>query len=165
MFNIDYAALFHNFPPELATLLVAMLPIAELRVSLPLALGAYHLPLGSAAFYSFVGNILPVFFLLWLLEPVSNFFRRKSRLLDRFFTWLFSRTRRKFEGGAKKYGLLIALAIFVGIPLPMTGAWTGAVAAFLFNIPYKKALLSIAAGVVMAGLIVLAVYYGILSLF
>lgn len=165
MFNIDYAALFSNFPPELATLLVAMIPIAELRVSLPLALGVYQLPLWSAFWWSLVGNLLPIFLVLWLLEPVSVFLRKKSKFFNRFFNWLFTRTRRKFESQAKKYGLLIALAIFVGIPLPITGAWTGAVAAFLFNIPFKKAILAIAAGVIMAGLIVASVSYGFLSLF
>jgi uncharacterized membrane protein len=163
MFHIDYAALFHNFPPEISTLLIAAIPLGELRVSLPVALGVYHLPLWAAALWSFIGNLLPILFILWWLEPVSNFLMRKSKFFNRFFAWLFSRTRKKFEGSAKRYGLLIA--IFVGIPLPLTGAWTGAIAAFLFNIPFKKALLSIAAGVIMAGIIVSLVYYGALSLF
>ncbi|MFA5070327.1 MAG: small multi-drug export protein [Patescibacteria group bacterium] len=165
MFNIDYAALFNNFPPELATLLIAMIPIAELRVALPIALGSFHLPLWSAFLWSFIGNLLPILFILWWLEPVSNFLMRKSKFFNRFFTWLFSRTRKKFESSAKRYGLLIALAVFVGIPLPLTGAWTGAIAAFLFNIPFKKALPSIAAGVIMAGIIVSLIYYGVLGLF
>ncbi|MFH1367271.1 MAG: small multi-drug export protein [Patescibacteria group bacterium] len=165
MFNIDYAAHFQSFPPELATLLIAMIPIGELRAALPIALGVYHLPLWSAFLWSFVGNLLPIFLVLWLLEPISKFLMRKSKIMNRFFTWLFSRTRRKFEKSSQKYGLLAALVLFVGIPLPITGAWTGSIAAFLFNIPYKKALLCLALGVALAGMIVSLVYYGALQIF
>lgn len=165
MFNIDYAVLFQSTPSELAVLLIAMIPIGELRVALPLALGAYHLPLWSAFLWSFVGNMLPIFFVLLLLEPISNFLMKKSKFFNRFFTWVFARTRRKFEKSSQKYGLMLALAVFVGIPLPLTGAWTGAIAAFLFKIPYKKALFSLAAGVVLAGIIVSLVYYGALQIF
>lgn len=164
MFNIDYSAVFSHFPPELVTVLVAMIPIAELRVALPLALSTYHLPLISAFLYSFIGNMLPVFFILWFLGPVSDFLSKHSAFCRRFFAWLFARTRRRFEKSSKRYGVMIALIIFVAIPLPVTGAWTGSAAAFLFGVPYKKAVLAIALGVMIAGLIVSSVYFGTTSL-
>ena len=164
MLNVDYAGIFSNFSPEFVTVLVAMIPIAELRVSLPLALGTYDFSLFSAFFYSFIGNMIPVFFILWFLEPVSNFLIKHSRFFRKFFDWLFERTRRRFKKSSKRYGVLIALMLFVAIPLPVTGAWTGSVAAFLFGVSYRKAILAIALGVIVAGIIVSSVYFGTISL-
>jgi len=160
MFNLDWSVLFRGFPPEISTILVAMLPIAELRVALPLAIGTYKLSLFSAFLWSFIGNMIPVFFILWFLEPVSEFLMRNSSFWRRFFKWLFERTRRRFKENSQRYGVIIALILFVAIPLPITGAWTGAVAAFLFGVPYRKAVLSIAVGVLIAGIIVSALYFG-----
>ena len=162
MFSFDYLVLFKDFPPELATVLIAALPITELRVSLPMALGIYKMSVVSAYFWSVIGNIIPIFFILWLLEPVSKLLIRKSKVADRFFSWLFERTRSRFSEKYFKYGE-IALVIFVAIPLPMTGGWTGAVAAFLFGIPKKTSFLLIALGILIAGLIVSLVSVGSLS--
>ncbi len=156
----DYISWFAGLPPELATMLIAALPLAELRGALPVALSVYHLSWWSAYFWSVLGNILPVIFILWLLEPVSKYLIQHSKLAAKFFDLLFARTKNKFADKYKKYGEL-ALVIFVAIPLPMTGAWTGAIAAFLFGIPYKKSLSSITLGVLIAGLIVTALYQGV----
>ena len=153
MFDLNYIELFKNFPPQLATFLIAMIPIAELRVALPLALTVYNLPLWQAFVFSVLGNIVPVFFILYFIDSVSKFLMAKVKIFNRFFTWLFARTRIKFQGKYSRYGLL-ALAIFVAIPLPMTGAWTGALAAFLFQIPKKQGAIYIILGVLGAGLIV-----------
>ncbi|TFG35176.1 MAG: ligand-binding protein SH3 [Parcubacteria group bacterium] len=165
MFNVDYAAIFNAFPDELVILLVSMIPIAELRVALPLALGTYHMPLTSALFWSFVGNMIPVFFILWFLAPVSEFLMKRSKAFERFFNWLFDRTRRKFEKNSQKFGVMIALMLFVAIPLPVTGAWTGSAAAFLFGVPFRKAIISISLGVIIAAVIVSCLYYGTVSIF
>lgn len=153
MFDINYIEVFKNLPPQLATFLIAMIPIAELRIALPLALTVYKLSLWQAIFFSVLGNIVPVFFILYFIDPVSKFLMAKSKIFNRFFNWLFARTRVKFEGKYARYGL-IALAIFVAIPLPMTGAWTGALAAFLFQIPKKQAVIYVSLGVLGAGIIV-----------
>jgi uncharacterized membrane protein len=81
---------------------------------------------------------------------------KRSKVMERFFNWLFERTRKKLE---KKYEVYaeVALAVFVAIPLPLTGAWSGAVAAFIFDIPYRKALFWIFVGVLGAGVAVTAV--------
>jgi len=153
MFDLNYIELFKNVPPQWATFLMATLPIAELRVALPLALTVYNLPLWQAFIFSVLGNIVPVFFILYFIDSVSKFLMAKIKIFNRFFLWLFARTRVKFEGKYARWGLL-ALAIFVAIPLPMTGAWTGALAAFLFQIPKKQAAIYIILGVLGAGIIV-----------
>jgi len=160
MFNIDYLAIFNNFPPQLATFLIAMIPIAELRVALPIALGAYKMSILNAYFYSVAGNIFPVFFILYFIDSVSKFLMKHFVIFNKFFTWLFNHTRVKFEGKYAKYGAL-ALVIFVAIPLPITGAWTGALASFLFQIPRRTGAVLVSLGVMIAGVIVALAYYGI----
>ncbi|KKT17837.1 MAG: hypothetical protein A2922_02175 [Candidatus Nealsonbacteria bacterium RIFCSPLOWO2_01_FULL_43_36] len=145
---------------ELKVFLIALSPIFELRGSIPIALGVFHLPVWSAFLISVIGNILPVVFILSLLESVSGYLSRHVRFFDRFFTWLFERTRRK-HAKTFEQGKALALMIFVAIPLPFTGAWTGALCAFVFGIPFKRALMSIAGGVVIAGIIVTLTSLGV----
>lgn len=143
-------AALKGLPPELTTVIVSMLPVAELRGGIPLAF-ALGIPPFKAFWLAVAGNLLPVIPLLLLLQPVSNFLR-KLPVLDKFFEWLFARTRRKSHL-IEKYEAL-GLILFVAIPLPMTGMWTGAVAASLFKIPIKYSLPAIIAGVFIAGGIV-----------
>ena len=138
--------------PELAVFLTSMLPIVELRGALPLAINLFHIPWLKAFLISFLGNLIPVPFILWLLKPIVKMLS-KFRPLGKFFDWLFKRTRQKSVNLIEKYEE-IGLMIFVAIPLPMTGAWTGALIAFLFGLEFKKSLLVIAAGVFIAGVIV-----------
>lgn len=154
MFGINYVEIFKNFPPEAATMLIAMTPIAELRVALPVAMLVYDLSFAAAFFWSVLGTMLPIFFIVYLLKPIANFLIKHWQLARKFFDWWFGRVRRKFERGVLKYGIDLALIIFVAIPLPFTGAWSGAVASFLFGIPPRRALIFIAIGVIMAGIIV-----------
>ncbi|TRZ89159.1 MAG: ligand-binding protein SH3 [Methanosarcinales archaeon] len=136
---------------ELVIIFVAALPVFELRGSIPLAIYTFGFDPLTAFFLSVVGNMIPVIPLLLFLEPVSNYLRR-WRIGDIFFTWLFERTHRKHSAEFEKYGS-IGLAIFVGIPLPATGAWTGCAAAFIFGFKFKNAFLAIFAGVIIAGVI------------
>lgn len=145
-----------GIPPELATMILSVMPIVELRGALPVALLVYKLPIASAFFWSLIGNIIPVYFLLVFFERFSNWIRPRSKTADRFLTWLFERTRRKLNGQIEKYGYW-ALAIFVAIPLPATGAWTGALAAFVFGLPKQKSFWAIAAGTAVAALFVTAI--------
>lgn len=139
----------------LKTFLLAMTPIGELRVALPIALTLYNMNWVWAFFISVLGNLVPVVFLLLFLGPVSRWLSDNSKFFRRFFIWLFERTRRKSNSKMEKYGPL-ALVSFVAVPLPLTGAWTGTIVAFLFGIPFKKAFSLIALGVVIAGGIMLA---------
>jgi len=156
----DYVGWFQNLPPEAATFMIAMIPIAELRVALPVAILVYKMSFWPALFWSVLGNMLPIFFIVYLLRPGADFLIKHWRLAKRFFDWWFGRVRRKFEGGVLKYGINLALVIFVAIPLPLTGAWSGAVASFLFGIPPRRALILIAFGVIIAGIIVAALTAG-----
>jgi uncharacterized membrane protein len=131
-------------------MIVGILPITELRGAIPLAL-YWGMPLAKAFWLSVLGNIIPIAPALFLLEPVSERLRR-FKIWARFFDWLFERTRKKADT-IQKYEAL-GLAIFVAIPLPMTGAWSGVVAASLFKIKFRYAFIAITAGVIGAGLIV-----------
>lgn len=138
----------------LVTLLLAMTPLGELRLAIPVGLGIYHLNEFLVYFIAVIGNLIPVVFLLFLLGPVSSWLASQSNIFKRFISWLFERTRKKYDSRIQKYGYP-ALALFVAIPLPVTGAWTGSLIAFLFGIPFKKAFSAISLGVAAAGVIVL----------
>lgn len=144
-----------SVPHWLAVLVIGAIPISELRGAIPVAMGIYGMGPVEAYFLSVIGNLIPVVPLLLFLEPVSGYLRR-YRIFDIFFTWLFSRTRMNHSESFEKYGLL-ALTIFVAVPLPVTGAWTGCAAAFVFGIRFKHSFPAIAAGVMIAGIIVTAV--------
>lgn len=149
----------HSFPPEIATLVLAALPVGELRGALPVALLVYKLPAWQAFILAVVGNMLPVYFVMLFFDRLAVYLMDRSDVARRFFGWLFARTRRQLNGQVEKYGYW-ALAIFVAIPLPATGAWTGALAAFVFGLPRARSWLAILAGVLVAGLIVLGVTWG-----
>lgn len=139
-----------GLPRELVVIIIGALPIAELRGAIPLAL-SFGFSMSKAFWLSVLGNIIPIVPALFLLEPVSNRLRR-FKLWARFFDWIFERTKKNSDA-IQKYEAL-GLAIFVAIPLPMTGAWSGVVAASLFKIRFKYAFLAISLGVIGAGLIV-----------
>lgn len=142
-----------GIPGEWATIILAILPISELRGSIPVAL-ALGLSPARAFVLSIIGNIIPIIPVLLLLEPVSNRLR-KFRLWRRFFDWIFERTRQKADL-IQKYEAL-GLMLFVAVPLPMTGAWSGCIAASLFKIKFRYAFPAILLGVLGAGVIVMAV--------
>lgn len=150
--------------PELVIFLISMLPIGELRVAIPVAVGIYKMSIWSALFWSVLGNIIPiVFIILGLNLLINKFLIHRIYIFNRFFTWLFERTRRKYSKKIETWRDL-ALVIFVAIPLPGTGAWTGALIAFVFGIPLKRAFPLISLGVLIAGIIVALVTVGIINL-
>jgi len=142
----------------LKTIILAMTPIGELRVAIPTALAFYHLSWQTVYFIAVLGNLIPAIFLLWLLSPISNWLCQHSLGWKKFFTWLFQRTEKKHSDFIKKYGWW-GLAGFVALPLPFTGAWTGALIAFLTKMPFKKAFSAIAVGVLIAGAIITGLIY------
>lgn len=139
-------------PPQIVTLFTAMLPVAELRGAIPLAMFGLGLSALEAFVWAVLGNALVGVLLVFLLEPASRILRALGPF-DRFFEWLFERTRRKHGKSFARYESL-ALFIFVAIPLPMTGAYSGAVAAFVFGVDKKLAVVMITAGVAAAGILV-----------
>jgi uncharacterized membrane protein len=152
-------------PAELQMLLLSAIPLTELRASIPLAFTVMQQAWGwswwEIYLLAFLGNMLPVPIILWFLGPVSRFLSR-WRPFRVFFERLFERARRKAGTNIEKYEAL-GLAVFVAIPLPMTGAWSGCVVAYLFGIPFRMALPAIALGVAGAGAIVTLICTGALA--
>ena len=140
---------------------ISMVPLIELRGAIPIAEG---LGLNRIISYvvAIVGNMLPV--------PIIYLFARKvlewgkdKKVIGKFFTWCLNKGERggkKLEARAGK-GLYWALFLFVGIPLPGTGAWTGTLAASMLKLDFKKTILAVMAGVVFAGLIMMAISFGL----
>lgn len=153
------ATFFSVLPPQLATFILAMVPVVELQASIPIAIGVYKLPTIQAYLFSVTGNLVPAVFLLLFLDPVSKYLMEKSKFFHKFFSWLFQYTRGKFVQKYIKYGQW-ALFVFIAIPTPFSGAWSSSVAAFLFNVPFKRAFLLIAAGEIIAGAIIVGIVKG-----
>jgi len=149
----ELTKLLVSFNKEFAVVALAALPVSELRGAIPLGLAMGFSPL-KTYLLAFSGNILPVVPLLFFLQPIADKLRH-IKIFEKFFNWLFERTRRK-AGLIEKFEA-IGLILFVAIPLPITGAWTGCVAATLFKIRFRYAFAAIALGVVIAGLVVLGI--------
>jgi uncharacterized membrane protein len=148
------SALLHwlqGLPAFWSVLAMAMLPIIELRGAIPFAISIQGMSYPQAYLVAVLGNAIPVLPLLLLLGPVERWLSRWG-LGRRFFDWLFARTRRrgKLIERFKVWGLIL----FVGIPLPVTGAWTGVAAAYIFGVPVRRAFPAILLGICLAGIVV-----------
>lgn len=137
--------------PEAVVFVISMLPIVELRGAIPVGEVVLHLPLWKTLLISVVGNMVPIFLVVFFLERLTVWLGHLP-IFKRFFEWLFTRTQRH-SATIARYEFW-GLAIFVGIPLPGTGAWTGAVAAVVMGMSYWRSLLSIFIGVLVAAVIV-----------
>jgi len=139
---------FASLPHEWAVFFLSMLPITELRAAIPIGLSVYHLSILTTWFMAVFGNLVPSFFLLLLLPWFHEWILRQ-KFIGPIFKKKLEDAERFFSGKHARYGA-IALVVFVGIPLPMTGAWTGSLASFIFKIPFKKSFPLIALGVALA---------------
>lgn len=135
-------------PTELIVVVISAMPILELRGGIPFAIMA-GLSFGEALFYGILGNLLPIIPILILFRPLSTFLMRFP-LYKQFYDWLYNRTMGKSKN-VEKYGAL-GLILFTAVPLPTTGAWTACLAAILFFIPFRAAVIAISTGVVIAGI-------------
>lgn len=152
-----------EIPPQLSTMIIGMTPIFELRGSIPVAIGVYKMSVPSAYFWSVIGNIIPAILIVFLLEKVSKWLSSRFDFFKKLFNWLFERTRRRTQDKIEKYGAW-GLFVLVAIPLPVTGGWTGALAAFLFGIERKKSIPIIVLGIMAAGVIVTLITIGAVNL-
>lgn len=150
-----------GLPEEAIAFVLSALPIAELRGGIPVAIMRLGMGWREAYLVCTAGNFVPVIPILFLLEPVAAFLRRWGPF-DRFFESLFARTRRRSRV-VERYEA-IGLVVFVAIPLPVTGAWTGALAAYLFGVRPRYAIPAIALGILLAGVIVTLATQGVLHL-
>ncbi len=142
-----------GFPPELATAVLAALPVTELRASIPMALTVFHLPAWSAFLFSLLGNAVPIPLVCWLFTPLRELLERRSVFVKKWMDRFVHRKKEKFKANYERYGAL-ALVLFVAIPLPMTGIWTGALLAVLFHMDPKRSVAALFLGLLLAGLIV-----------
>ncbi len=135
----------------LAVLAIAASPISELRGAIPIAILVFRFPWYYAFPLAIIGNLLPVPFILLFLNAISRAMS-KIGIAERMLQWLFERTRRR--GKIIERYERIGLTLFVALPLPITGAWTGSLAAVLLGLRFKHAFLSIFIGILIAGIIV-----------
>lgn len=152
-------------PKYLLAFLVSMVPLIELRGGVPIAVGL-GLPYWESLIVCVIGNMLPV--------PIIYFFARKvllwgkdKKYIGKFFTFCLEKGEKagkKLTETAGKGGLFVALMLFVGIPLPGTGAWTGALGASFLNMGFKETVGSVSLGVVIAGLIMGLASTGVFSI-
>lgn len=142
----------------LLTFLISMLPVVELRGGLPAGV-AMGLPIPAAFLASLLGNMLPVPFLILFVRPVFKWVRVHIPALGGFVSRLETRAQEKSKNVVRyqTWGLFI----FVAIPLPGTGAWTGALIAAILNMRLKRAVPVILLGVMAAGLIITVLTYGV----
>lgn len=144
-----------QFPPELATVLLSMLPIAELRLAIPVAANVWLVSPFVALGLALVGNFLPFFPLYFGLEGVRDLTEKHAPWLTRLIDRSIARAERRVREKYARYGAL-ALFLFTALPLPFTGLWTATLAAVALKIPLKYTLAGILPGIFVAGLIVTA---------
>lgn len=139
-----------HFPPELAVFFISMIPLIECRGAIPFGIMVLNMPLWEVLPIAIVGNILPVPFILLLIRPVINWFK-KTKLLSPLAHWIEAKADKKKDKVLKysKWGLFV----FVAIPIPGTGAWTGALIAALLDIRVRSAFFTILLGMICAALI------------
>jgi uncharacterized membrane protein len=154
--------LLKGLPKELIVFITAATPVIEVRGAVPIGILTFGLNPLKVVILAIVGSILPVIPILWFLNTMTEKFR-KLKVFDKFFEWLFNRTRSKskiiedFE--------LIGLTLFVAIPFPGTGVWTGCVAAYLLGLPLIQTFICTLIGTTIASLILWAASAGIINFF
>ena len=145
-------------------LLVSMVPVVELRGAIPIAVGM-GLDKLTSFIVAIIGNMIPVPF-IYLFARKFLIWGKDKRIIGKFLSWCLKKGEKggqKLESKAGR-GLYIALLLFVGIPLPGTGAWTGTLAASILNMDFKKSIIAVTLGVLLAGLIMMAISFGVFEI-
>jgi uncharacterized membrane protein len=153
--------LFNGLPHGLVVMIFAALPIIEVRGSIPLGLFYFKMDTLSVLLISLIGGVLPVFPILWFLENLTTGLR-KLNAFDRFFAWLFEHTRAK-SGLIEKFEL-VGLTIFMALPIPGTGIWTGCVAAYLLEVPWLPTFICALIATAIASVLVWLASVGLVKL-
>ena len=148
---------------ELCVFFCSMIPIIELRGAIPLG-AALGLPLWQTFILSVVGNILPVPIILLFVKKVLEFMSKcKVKFFNKVANWVYAKAEKN-KAKIEKYSFW-GVALFVGIPLPMTGAWTGTLVAAMLDMKFWKAMLSAFIGVLVAGIVMSLISYGVVAMF
>ena len=149
------------FGKELIVFIISLMPILELRGGL-IAASLLGLNPVSSYIVSIIGNIIPVPFILWLINSILDFMRGRKHL-KKIAKWLDKKVD-KHKGQIEKYGFW-GLVLFVGIPLPGTGAWTGCLIASVLEMDRKKAFFATMLGILIASIIMMIISFGLLKSF
>lgn len=141
-------------PKQLLVFLISGLPLLEVQAGIPLG---YFLGMSyeAAFFWSVLGTMCAVMIVLKVLGPISDWLMKHSKFFHKFFTKIFETTRKKHSTKFNDIGAIFLIG-YVAVPLPGAGAWSGALIAFLFGIPYWKAIGLIFAGNLIAATLVIA---------
>lgn len=151
-----------GLPKELIITIISMLPILELRGGL-VAAALLGVPMWKAVFFCVLGNVIPIPFILLFIEKILNWMKT-VKYFKKIALWLEARATGEKSKQIRKYEF-IGTMLFVGIPLPGTGAWTGSLIVSLLHVDRKKASLAIACGVAMACVIMCILTYAIPGFF
>ncbi|MCI8832950.1 MAG: small multi-drug export protein [Clostridia bacterium] len=144
------------FVKYLVTIFISMIPIIELRGAIPVAVFTFHLTYIEAFILAVIGNCIPIFFIVKYIRPLFDFFG-KFKPFKKIIDFATEKANKKIAENPKlQTATFFALYIFVAIPLPVTGAWTGSLIANFLDLPPKKAFLPLALGVLSAGIIILS---------
>lgn len=144
-------------------MICAMIPIIELRGAIPLGMGL-GLQWWQSYLYAVIGNMIPVpFILLFITKIIALMTRSRVKFFNKIGTWLTNKAEKN-RGKIEKYSFW-GVCLFVAVPLPVTGAWTGSLVAATIGMKWWKALLSCFLGVLIAGVIVTLISYGALAAF
>ena len=149
------------FIKEIIVFLISMCPILELRGGL-IAASLLNMNPWVSYLICMIGNIIPIPLILWLITKILDFMRKsKNKKLNGIVKWLDKKVD-KHKGQIEKYGYL-GLILFVGIPLPGTGAWTGCLIASVLEMDRKKSFIAALIGVFIASVIMMLISFGLLS--
>ena len=141
----------------ICTIIISMIPVIELRGAIPIAVFSFHLTYFEAFILSVIGNCIPIFFIVKYIKPLFNFFGR-FKPFKKIIDYATEKANKKIAENPKlQTATFFALYLFVAIPLPMTGAWTGSLIANFLDLPPKKSFLPLGLGVLTAGIIILTV--------
>lgn len=139
----------------LATLVISMIPIIELRGAIPIGVLTFHLTYFEAFIISFIGNIIPAFFIVKYIRPIFDLLG-KIKIFKKIIDFATEKATKKIAESSKlQKATLLGVYLFVAVPLPGTGAWTGSLIANFLDLPLKKAMPPIILGVFTAGIIML----------
>lgn len=148
----------------LITFFLGMCPIIEIRGAIPVGV-SLGLSYFEAFVVGFLGNIIPIYFIVKYIGPIFDFFGR-FKIFKKIIDWASDRATKKIEESERLQNFTaLGLFLFVAIPVPGTGAWVGSLIANFLHVPLKKAWLPLAGGVLAAGIIVLAATGSVVAIF
>ena len=148
----------------LVTFLLGMCPIIEIRGAIPVGVGM-GLSYFEAFLIGFIGNIIPIYFIVKYIGPIFDFLRR-FKIFDKIIDWASNKATKKIEESKRLQNFTaLGLFLFVAIPIPGTGAWVGSLIANFLHVPFKKAVVPLVLGVLTAGTIILLATGSVVTIF